>query len=179
LLHARTGDSRLRLLLLPLLGFPWLVGAAGGIGWQFRESAAWVAEQVFSAAGFSMVREGTRLSIQGERLGVEAACAGLGSLQAMLLAGAAAASMELGQSRRFWFCLPFLFAAAWLANTVRVLLICAAALTAGHEFASSSFHGLIGWLVLTATFAGCLAFFRTWAAPPVRRTIISPAIQPS
>jgi len=171
----RTGDSRHRLLLLTVLGFPWLVGAAGGLGWQFRGSAAWVAEQVYTAGGFSIAREGTILSIQGERLGVEAACAGLGSLQAMLLAGAAAASIELASHRRFWLCLPLLFVAAWCANTLRVVLICAAALTAGHDFASGPIHGFTGWLVLSLTFAGCLALFRRWGAPPVRRTIIGPA----
>ena len=108
---------------------------------------------------------------------MEAACAGLGSLQAMLLAGAAAASIELASHRRFWLCLPLLFVAAWCANTLRVILICAAALTAGHEFASGPIPGITGWLVLSLTFAGCLALFLPWGAPSVRHTIITgPAV---
>ncbi len=157
---------RTRLLLLPLLGFPWLVGAAGGLGWWFRLSAAWVSEKCFAASGFEIIRLGTLLTVRGEPLSVEAACAGLGSLQAMLLAGAAAAALELGKSPRFWFCLPVLFLAAWLANTLRVLLLSATALSAGHEFASGSFHGLLGWAVLVAVFQGCLLLFRSWVRRP-------------
>lgn len=174
-LHSRMEDPDMvrlsRLLVLTVLGFPWLVGAAGGLGWQFRESAAWVAELVFTHAGFALKREGTLLSVQGETLFVEAACAGLGSLQAMLLAGTAAAGIELGRSRKFWFCLPFLFVAAWFANTLRVLIISAAALSAGHEFASGSFHGFTGWLVLVIVFSVCLTLFRVLGRPHIRRVI--------
>lgn len=163
-LFFRSAPSRrslmIRLMVLPLLGFPWLVGWAGGLGWHFRLSAAWVVEKCFAATGFALVRDGTLLSVQGEPISVEAACAGLGSLQAMLLAGAAAAAIEMGRSRNFWFCLPILFAAAWLANTLRVLIISAVALSTGRDFASGAFHGLAGWAVLMAVFAGCLALFK-------------------
>ncbi len=171
----RSNDTRrpvlMRLLLLPLLGFPWLVGAAGGLGWQFRLSAAWVVEQCFTAAGFSIVREGTLLSVQGQPISVEAACSGLGSLQAMLLAGAAAAAIELGRHRRFWLCVPVLFIAAWFANTARVLFISATALSAGHDFASGTFHGLSGWAILVAVFTGCLALFR-WMRRDRHRVVV-------
>jgi exosortase/archaeosortase family protein len=164
-LQARTEppqQSRLhRLLVLPVLGFPWLVGA-GGLGWYFRLSAAWVAEQCFSLTGFPLLREGTLLTVQGEPLSVEAACAGLGSLQAMLLAGMAAALIELGGSPRFWLSLPLLVAAAWVANTLRVLVISATALSAGPAFASGTFHGLAGLAVLVIIYLGCLAIFRAW-----------------
>lgn len=179
-LHARLADPdpvRLRrLLVIPVLGFPWLVGAAGGLGWLFRETAAQVAEVVFTQAGFALKREGTLLSVQGEMLFVEAACAGLGSLQAMLLAGAAAAGIELGRSRKFWLGLPFLFVAAWGANTLRVLIISAAALSAGPGFASGPFHGFTGWLVLVLVFSGCLAVFRAVGRRPVRRLPTRPPL---
>ncbi len=169
LLHSLSSIPPKRLLILPLLGFPWLVGA-GGLGWYFRLSAAWISELAFSAAGFDLTREGTQLSIQGEPLSVEAACAGLGSLQAMLLAGTAAALLELGRSRRFWLALPILAAAAWLGNTLRVLLLSAVTLSSGHAFASGWFHNVSGWAVLAAIFAACLALFRSWASP-THRTI--------
>lgn len=155
-----------RLLLLPLFGFPWLVGA-GGLGWYFRLSAAWVAERCFSLTGLPLLREGTLLTVQGEPLSVEAACAGLGSLQAMLLAGVVAAVFELGGSRRFWWSLPVLVAAAWLANTLRILVISATALSAGPAFASGTFHGIAGLVVLAVVYFGCLALFRWWGAPRV------------
>jgi len=169
LLHSLSSIPPRRLLILPLLGFPWLVGA-GGLGWYFRLSAAWIAELSFSAAGFALTREGTQLSIQGEPLSVEAACAGLGSLQAMLLAGTAAALLELGRSRRFWLALPILAAAAWLGNTLRVLLLSAVTLSSGHSFATGWFHNVSGWAVLAAIFAACLALFRSWASPTHRTT---------
>jgi exosortase len=180
ILHSLSSIPPKRLLLLPLLGFPWLVGA-GGLGWYFRLSAAWIAELSFSAAGFALTREGTQLSIQGEPLSVEAACAGLGSLQAMLLAGTAAALLELGRSRRFWLAIPILAAAAWLGNTLRVLLLSAVTLSSGHSFATGWFHNVSGWAVLAAIFGACLALFRSWASPTQRTTTItttSPAPPP-
>lgn len=153
-----------RLLLLPLLGFPWLAGA-GGLGWYFRLSGAWVAERCFSLTGLTLAREGTLLTVQGERLAVEAACAGLDSLQAMLLAGAVAAVMELDRSPRFWLSLPVLFAAAWLANTLRIVVISAAALSEGAAFAGGTFHALSGIAVLAAIYLACLALFRRWGRP--------------
>lgn len=174
-LYQRTDTGRrpliTRLMVLPLLGFPWLMGA-GGLGWHFRLSAAWITEQFFHLSGLALTRDGTLLSVQGQALSVEAACAGLGSLQAMLLAGAAAAALELGKTGRFWIALPILFVAAWAANTIRVVVISGAALSAGHDFATSAFHGLSGLVILVAIFGGCLALFRCFRPGAERRSVV-------
>ncbi len=157
-----------RLLVLPWLAFPWLLLEGGRIGWGFRLSAAWVAGHVFAGAGFPVSREGTLLTVAGIPLAVDAACAGLNILQAMGIAGGATACLMLRGRRGYLVALLMLPALAWLANTLRVIMLGAAALTAGSDFASGLFHQWGGLSVLVLMFALCVGAFA------LQRQILAP-----
>ena len=148
-----------RLLALLVMAFPWVTLDAGEVGWWFRLSAAWVTEQFYTLLGLVVSREGTFLKVQGLPVSVEAACSGLKALQAMLIAGTMLAYIQLGRNRLYWWSLPLLILLAWVANTARVLMLTAAALTFGTEFAEGWFHAWGGWFVLMVMFTLCWLSF--------------------
>jgi exosortase/archaeosortase family protein len=144
-----------RLLLLALLGFPWIHQSAGAIGWWFRYTGAGVTAGLFSLFGQSVTREGTFLLINEMPLSVEAACGGLNVLQAMLVAGVVVALRTMPGGRPFWIAALMLLPFAWLANTLRIFMIGLAGLLFGQDFAMGWFHTLGGWLVLLLMFVLC------------------------
>ena len=159
-------DSITKLLVLPIMAFPWIVLDADRIGWWFRLSGAWVTAHFFSLAGFNVVLDGTEILINKLPVSVEAACAGLNTLQSILIAGSVAAYLLLGNTNRFWYNIPFLFIMAWISNVVRILVICIAALAVSPEFAMGSFHTWGGWVVLLFMFSLCWLFFSLQAPNP-------------
>ena len=162
-----------RLLVLLIMAFPWVTLDAGEVGWWFRLSAAWVTAHFYSLIGFAVTRDGTFLNVQGLQVSVEAACSGLKALQAMLIAGTMLAFIQLGRHRLYWFSLPLLIALAWLANTARVFMLTAAALTAGIDFAEGWFHKWGGWFVLMTMFALCWGSFALlgWQSKPAPKPV--------
>jgi exosortase/archaeosortase family protein len=157
---ARAGPVR-RLLVLPAMAFPWIAGDADVLGWWFRLSAAGTAETMFAGLGLSVARTGTNLVVQGAPIAVAPACSGLGTLQAMLLAGCALAYIYFGRDGglKYWLSLPALVVVSWLANTLRVLAIAAAALSFGPAFAAGEFHRWGGMAVLCTMFGLCWCAF--------------------
>ena len=151
-----------RLLVLPLMAFPWVTLDGATLGWWFRLSAAWAAEGVFHLIGFNVSREGTHLLVQGLPVSVDASCSGLKVLQAMLIAGTVIAFLQLGRTRSYWWSLPCLIVMAWVANTLRVITLSATALSFGSEFAAGWFHAWGGWFVLVLMFALCWTAFGLW-----------------
>jgi len=168
------GPARLsRLLLLPALSFPWIAHDLAQVGWWFRLSGAWSATRLFGLLGFEVSRAGTNVWLQGFPVSVDPACAGLGTLQAMLLAGAFLALSQIGHHRRFWWQIAALVPFAWVANTARVILTCVALLTAGPAFATGAFHSWSGWVLLTLMFALCwpLLIWQRHNLEPARRRV--------
>ena len=162
-----------RLLALLVMAFPWVTLDAGEVGWWFRLSAAWVTEQFYTLLGLVVTREGTFLKVQGLPVSVEAACSGLKALQAMLIAGTMLAYIQLGSNRLYWWSLPLLILLAWVANTARVLMLTAAALTFGTEFAEGWFHAWGGWFVLMVMFTLC------WLSFALLQWQTKPAVKPA
>lgn len=148
-----------RLLVLAVMAFPWISLDAQSVGWWFRLSGAWSAEMVFRGLGFSVSREGTSLLVQGLPMSVEAACSGLNVLQSLLVAGTGLAYLNFARSPLYGWNLLALLPAAWLANTLRILVITAAALTWGPDFAMGLFHSWGGLVVLAGMFLVCGAIF--------------------
>ena len=155
---ARSNQLR-RLLVFLLLAFPWLALDLPALGWWFRLSAAWSAEHFFQALGLAVTRDGTQIVVQNFPVAVTAACAGLNALQAMLVAGGLLAFVQLGRSRWYWPALLVLPLVAWLANTLRVVMLSTVALTFGANAARGWFHEWGGWLVLIVMFGLCGAMF--------------------
>lgn len=145
-----------KLMVLPLMAFPWITLDAFKLGWWFRLSGAWATGHIFSFAGFDVTQQGTHILVNNLPVSVDLSCAGLNSLQSMLIAGTLLAYTILGDRRRYWLNILFLFVMAWISNTLRISMICAAALTFSPEFAMGPFHKTGGWLLL------CLMFFLCW-----------------
>lgn len=165
----RAGRPTARLLALGMMAFPWLVLEGQGIGRFFRLSGAWAASGLFRLLGFEVERQGTRFCIEGLPISVDAACAGLNVLQAMLVIGTAFAAWNLRSDLRFALALLLLPPLAWLANTLRIVATGMVAITFGPEFAGGQLHLWGGWAVLCLMFALCmlaLPRLEKPAAPP-------------
>jgi exosortase len=147
------------LLPLPFLAMPWITLDGAAIGWWFRLSGAAVTSAFFKLMAFRVEHDGTFININGVPISVEAACAGLNTLQSMLIAGVALAFVLLNSRRYFWLNVALLIPLAWLANTVRIVVLSGAALTFSSEFVSGTFHDLSGWLVIMVMFLVCWAAF--------------------
>ena len=154
-LEPEAKSSVIKLLVLPIMAFPWIAMDADRLGWWFRISGAWTTADVFSMLGYNVKQEGTQLLINNLPVSVEVACAGLNTLQSMIIAGTAADYIILGNSPRYWWNIPMLFGMAWVANTVRIIVLCIFALAVSPEFAMSSFHTWGGWLVIFLMFSFC------------------------
>ena len=150
-----------RLLVLPVLAFPWIAYEGQALGWWFRLSAAATAQAVFCGLGLQVARAGTDLVVQGCPVAVAPACAGLGTLQAMLIAGCVPAYLYFGERGgvKYWVALVSLLGVSWAANTIRVMSVVVAAVTRGPEFAMGAFHQFGGLLVIFATFCLCCGVF--------------------
>ncbi len=158
-LEASRQFSLRRLIIFPLLAFPWIMLDLQWLGWTFRLSAAWFVGKLFGLLGFTVTQNGTNLLVQGLPISVEAACSGMNTLQSMLIGGSALAFIFLGQQRAYWWNISALVPIAWLANTARIISLVVAALTFGPEFAQGMFHTWGGWLVLMLMFLLCWMLF--------------------
>ncbi|MBN2297287.1 MAG: exosortase/archaeosortase family protein [Deltaproteobacteria bacterium] len=158
-----------RLLILPILAFPWLALEGDMVGWWFRLSSAWVTSKIFSIMGFDVLHEGTRIIVQGLPVGIGEPCSGINVLQSMLIAGCALAYIYLGKKPAYWLNLALLILIAWMANTARIIIICIAALTLSPEFALGLFHTYGGWFVLFMML--CL----TWIIFSIQRRLLQEA----
>ena len=155
-----------KLLVLPFMAFPWIALDAQVIGWWFRISGASAASGFFTLLGAQVYREGTFLFVNQIPISVEAACSGLNTLQSMLIAGTAIAFLFLGESTKYWRNIPLLIVIAWLANTLRIIVLIAAALLVSPEFALGAFHMWGGWIVLMMMFGTCWFLF-SWQEEPL------------
>lgn len=168
-------DERETLFLIPLscLSFPWLLVEGDWVGWFFRYSGAVYAEMVFSLSSLETIRQGTDLLIAGVPVSVGTACAGIGTLQSMLIAGVFLAWVTLSNksntstkknspSKIPWLyivgviLIPFI---AWIANTLRIIAISFVALAISPQFARDIFHDYGGLIVLILTFGICAGLF--------------------
>jgi len=146
-----------QLLIFPIMAFPWVALDMEQISWWFRLSGAWVTGTFFQFLGYDVVQEGTNLTIDQLPIAVEAACAGLNTLQSMLIAGSVVNVIFLGGTTRYWYNILTLIAISWIANTLRIIGICIAALVVSPAFALEVFHNWGGWAVLVVMFALCWA----------------------
>ncbi|MFA5205085.1 MAG: archaeosortase/exosortase family protein [Lentisphaeria bacterium] len=172
-LDAKRRPAAAKLMVLPFLSFPWIVLEGETVGFWFRLTGTQVTGWLYQGLGLNVTAIGTQLRIDGLPVDVGAACAGLNTLQAMLMAGAALAFLWLGNTRRYWWNLLLLLLLAWLANTLRVAFVCALGLSFGVELASGLIHTYGGWLVLMIMFLVCVAAFR-WQRPETAPAAAAP-----
>jgi exosortase len=163
LLRYSDGFSR-RLLLLPLLGFPWLSQDGRALAWWFRITATEASGFFFQMVGMNVTRAGTMLTINGLPLSVEPECAGLNVLQSTLVVGFLILFTRRPTAIRFCTGIAMLPLLAWCSNTVRIISLGAAGVRFGADFATGWFHQWGGWMVLLLMFAAAQALF-SWLAP--------------
>lgn len=133
-----------------LMVVPWVWADGWWLGYSIRTTGSVAAEWLLGLAFDDVSRSGTTVHVAGVSLSVEAACAGLNTLQAFLLVGLAGAALSFG---RFWTtcaAIPVAFAMAWIANTARVVVLGAIAATVGPDWATGSTHDFLGWVTLGA-----------------------------
>ncbi|MCA9176695.1 MAG: exosortase/archaeosortase family protein [Planctomycetales bacterium] len=156
--HCR--DSHwVRLLPLAVLGFPWLAFQSPWLGWTFRLTGAMAADVALTAMQMEVVREGTLLWVRGAQIEVGDACSGLQGLQALLIGGAVIGYPLLRDRKWYWLQLPILFAAAWLANTLRIVVTALCARWLPLEWTVGDAHLWQGWLLLCIMFLACQQVF--------------------
>ena len=141
--------------MLPLISFPWITLDADRIGWLFRLSGAQVTAFAFQLFGYDVHQEGTNIIIDKLPISVEAACSGLNTLQSMLIAGTVVNFVLLGETRRYWWNFLLIIFIAWVANTMRIIMLTIAALKEGPAFALGPFHLWGGWAILLVMFLLC------------------------
>jgi exosortase/archaeosortase family protein len=151
-----------RLVPLTLLLFPWADFDIKPIHWAMRISAASVSQHVLNWGGLPTTREGTRLFVAGQPVEISDDCAGGETLHAMLAVGLAAACVYLDGRRSIMPWLPVLCGLAWLANTLRVLLICVAAGSLPGSPYVAWVHDAGGWLVVALMTSLCVGCFAAW-----------------
>lgn len=167
-----SGTFRQKLLVLPLLSFPWLVTDFETVAWWFRLSGAAATEWLLTWLHVPVVREGTLLWCNHLAISVEPACSGVNGLQSMLVAGSALLYLKLSASRLYWWNLPLLVGAAWLAHVFRITTagLCGVVLTpdAATRWVGP-IHAFTGWLGLLGGFACCHLWFSVQARWRERR----------
>lgn len=131
---------RARLWLLCAGAFPWVLMDLQQIGWIFRLSGAAVTAVLYDGLGLDVSVSGTQMWIGQLPVSVEAACGGLQLLQVLLSGGVALTLLQFPRSSGFWTMIVLLPLLAWLANTARIIVICAWGLAYGLESAAGGFH---------------------------------------
>jgi len=152
-------QSLKRLMILPILAFPWIMLEGEMIGWWFRISGSWATGTLYSLLGYNVMQKGTSLLVQGLPIDISASCAGLNTLQSMLIAGSGVAYIILGNHPAYWLNIIFLVIFSWIANTLRIIVICWAAVAVSPAFASGIFHKVGGWFLLLFMFTLCCVIF--------------------
>lgn len=160
------------LMLLPVMAFPWITLDAQAVGWWFRLSGAAKTASAFSMLGMEVQHQGTHLVINGLPVYVDAACAGLNTLQSLLIAGTLLAFVQLKRHPLYWVNIMLLVPIAWIANTLRIMMLAGAAITVSTEFAMGTFHDLGGLAVLMTMFLLCWALFGLQARTFARRRAV-------
>jgi exosortase/archaeosortase family protein len=166
------GSSRRKLLVLPILSFPWLITDFETVAWWFRLSGAVITEKLLLLFNVPILREGTQLWCNHLAISVEPACSGVNGLQSMLVVGSALLYLKLRASHLFWWNLPLLAGAAWLAHVFRITTAALCGVVLSPEVAVrwvGPIHAFTGWLGLVAGFAVCYGWFSVqadWLAQP-------------
>lgn len=145
-------SARPSIFLILFFSFPWIEIGILDISWNFRYSSAYVVEKVFGGLGFAVIRDGTRLSVEHSIIDIAEACAGVNSLNLMLMTGAFVCRRMFSQSYITLMVLILLFLLAWFSNTLRIHIITVFVLTFGVELSSGPIHDLIGLLCVGFVF---------------------------
>ncbi|OYV48550.1 MAG: hypothetical protein B7X06_01160 [Verrucomicrobia bacterium 21-51-4] len=152
--------ERRHLWVFAWLAFPWLILDGALIGWAFRYSGAWCAAQLLSLGGFAVSWHGVHVYLGDLPMEVDAHCAGLRTLQAMLLIGGALVYQRFPSNAGFYRMWGLIVGFAWLANMLRIVGISLLAIYGGPDLAMGVWHGWSGLIAVAVMFALMSAFIK-------------------
>lgn len=148
-------NSNPSLFALLILSFPWISNDLHALSWWFRITGTEVSELLLALAGCEVLRSGTQLMVDGMVISVENACSGMQMLQLMVLGGIAMSLLQTPERNNLWWYVPVLIAAAWTANTMRIIMTCALAIIISPEAARGTAHQWAGTISLLLMFSLC------------------------
>ncbi|CAN5669080.1 exosortase [soil metagenome] len=167
------GSQHLRILAFPLLFLLLMVPIPAIIfnqlAFPLQLFASQVGEQVISAAGIPVLRDGNILRLPSRTLEVAEACSGIRSLVSLIML---AVVLGYFTERRTWPRILIAISAvpiAILANAARVAGTGLAAEWVSPKAADGFFHTFSGWLVFVVAFAGLMAVQQAAARLAARR----------
>ena len=167
------GRDHLRILAFPILFLFLMIPLPAiifnQIAFPLQLFASQVGEQVISAAGIPVLRDGNILRLPSRTLEVAEACSGIRSLVSLImLAVVLGYFTERRTGRRILIALSAV-PIAILANAARVAGTGIAAEWVSPKAADGFFHTFSGWLVFIVAFAGLMAVQQAAARVSARR----------
>ena len=167
------GQEHLRILAFPILFLFLMIPLPAiifnQIAFPLQLFASQVGEQVISAAGIPVLRDGNILRLPSRTLEVAEACSGIRSLVSLImLAVVLGYFTERRTGRRILIALSAV-PIAILANAARVAGTGIAAEWVSPKAADGFFHTFSGWLVFIVAFAGLMAVQQAAARVSARR----------
>ena len=167
------GREHLRILAFPILFLFLMIPLPAiifnQIAFPLQLFASQVGEQVISAAGIPVLRDGNILRLPSRTLEVAEACSGIRSLVSLImLAVVLGYFTERRTGRRILIALSAV-PIAILANAARVAGTGIAAEWVSPKAADGFFHTFSGWLVFIVAFAGLMAVQQAAARVSARR----------
>jgi exosortase len=169
------GKATFRLLLFPYLflffALPWPSLLVDALIFPLQLIAARSSTLLIGLLGIPVVREGVKIHMGGLTWVVEAPCAGMYYLAALLALGALTAYLLQG---RFYQRLAFFLAAPILAiigNALRIVAILLIGRAWGLKAAEGFYHGFSGLTVFIGTFLLLLAVGKLFGLSKMREDI--------
>jgi exosortase/archaeosortase family protein len=129
-----------RIILVLAGAFPWVLLDASFVGWWFRLTSAAMAGTFYDLLGFPVTVHGTIVKVDDLPVSIEAACNGLQLLQVLFSGGVALSLILFHRRHGFWWMVASLPILAWLANTLRIVVVTGWGLRFGSESAQGAFH---------------------------------------
>lgn len=154
------------IFVLAATGFPWIATDLAGIAWPFRVSAAAVVAAVLGGLGHPAAAVGPLVHLDGIAISVDAACSGLGTLQACLLPAAFLQALPDSPRRSPLALLALVIGLAWLTNVTRVVALTGVVLGFGPAAARGPAHTAIGVAVVVIPALALSRHFRPPATAP-------------
>jgi exosortase len=148
-----------RTFVLCMMAFPWFSRDAATLGWIFRLTGTSVTAAILSFFDLPVIQHGTDIDIQGISIFVAPGCTGINSLQSIFIAGTVLACFIFDSNKLFFFNLPVLVVAAWIANTLRIFITTLLAIVVSPSLVQGIFHYFLGIITLIFMFSLCYLLF--------------------
>jgi exosortase len=152
------GKEFLKQLLFPILFLTFMIPlplvAIANLSFRLKIFAAQVSTLIVNRLGIAAVREGSVIKTAHSYLVVEDPCSGIRSLIALIALGALMAYFSnIPRAKKiilFFSSIPI----ALLSNIIRIVTVTLASEIYGSQFATGTFHDVMGILVFVFSFIG-------------------------